>query len=99
MNTIIQSLAGMTDMTEQVIATDFLLAAKAGVQNYAVAITQSVTPEVREVLKRQLSDAIKIHEAISEYMISKGYYYTHDPQRQLMVDLDAAEKVMKLQQP
>jgi similar to spore coat protein len=38
---LIQNLIGMGNITEQVIATDFLLAAKAGVRNYSVAISYS----------------------------------------------------------
>jgi similar to spore coat protein len=34
----IQTIAGMSDMTEQVIATDFLISAKAAVQNYAIVV-------------------------------------------------------------
>jgi len=98
LNNILQNLIGMGDMTEQVIATDFLLAAKSGVKNYAAAISETATPEVREVLRRQLSDAIETHERISNYMIDKGYYNVYDPHQQLMVDLDSVETVMKLNQ-
>lgn len=98
MNTLIQNLLGMADMTEQVIATDFLMAAKAGVRNYAAALSETVTPEVREVLKGQLFDAIQAHESISSYMIDKGYYHVYDPKKQLIVDLDTIEAVMNLEQ-
>lgn len=62
MNGLIESLTGMSKMTDQVIATDFLISAKSGVQNYAVAITESISLEVRAVLKKQLQDAIQTHE-------------------------------------
>ncbi len=83
-------------MTEQVIATDFLITAKAGVKNYAVAISEAATPEVREVLKRHLSTAIKNHEAITQFMMRKGYYHVHNLDEQLIVDNKAAETVIGL---
>ena len=50
-------------MTDQVMATDFLISAKSAVQNYAVAITETASPEVKIILKNQLRDA---HNAIKE---------------------------------
>ena len=85
--TILQSLMGMAEMTEQVIATDLLIAAKAGVWNYSVAISETATPEVREVLRRHLDNAIDSHEKIMNFMIEKGYYNVYDPQAQLKLDL------------
>lgn len=93
---ILQNLAGMKDMTEQVIATDFLIAAKSGVRNYAAAISEVATPEVREVLRKHLEAAIRTHENITRYMINRGYYHVHDPQEQLLIDMKAAETVMSL---
>lgn len=98
MANILQSLMGMGDMTEQVIATDFLISAKAGVQNYAVAISESVTPAVRETLQRQLNAAIETHERITGYMRSRGYYHVDDPQEQIRVDMKAADTVLNMQQ-
>ena len=43
------------------IATDLLLSAKNGVRTYAVALTETATPEVRKVLKKQLDKAIELH--------------------------------------
>ena len=36
---IIQNLAGMGDMSEQIIAADFLLNAKATVRDYGIALS------------------------------------------------------------
>lgn len=73
MNEFIQNMTGMGAMTEQVIATDFLISAKTGVKNIATAITETSSPEVRETLKQYLNDAIDTHEQITNYMISKGF--------------------------
>ncbi len=95
---ILQNLMGMGDMTEQVIATDFLLAAKASVRNYAVALSETTTPEVREVLRRHLNASIVTHENITKYMMSKGYYHVYNPQEQIKVDMQVADTAISLQQ-
>jgi similar to spore coat protein len=96
MNQLIQNLMGMGGMTDQVIATDFLISAKAGVRNYTVAITETGTPELKEVLRAQLHEAIATHEKITNYMIAKGYYHPHDLQEQLQVDLAVLETAINL---
>jgi similar to spore coat protein len=97
MANLIQNMAGMGDMTDQVIATDFLISAKTGVRNYAAAISETASPQVREVLRRQLDVAIGTHERITNYMMSKGYYHAYDPQEQIRVDMKAAETVLDMQ--
>lgn len=94
---IIQNLAGMGNLTEQVIATDFLIGTKSAIKNYAVALTETATPEVKETLRRQLDVAIDTHEKISNYMMNRGYYHAYDPQEQKKVDMSASDKVMNLQ--
>jgi similar to spore coat protein len=98
MNQLIQNLMGMGGMTDQVIATDFLISAKAGVKNYAVAITETRTPELKAALREQLNDAIATHEAITNYMIAKGYYHPHDLNEQLQVDLTVSDTALNLAQ-
>lgn len=98
MNHLIQNLMGMGGMTDQVIATDFLISAKAGVRNYAVAITETGTPELKAALRTQLNDAIATHEKITNYMIAKGYYHPHNLKEQLEVDLTVSETALNLAQ-
>jgi similar to spore coat protein len=96
MNTVIENLTGMNTMTDQVIATDMLLAAKTGVKNYAMAITEAASPEVRTVLKNHLEDAIVHHEKVTAYMMSKGWYQPYDVNEQIRMDLKAAETALNL---
>ncbi|MFP7297486.1 spore coat protein [Neobacillus niacini] len=98
MNQLIQNLMGMGGMTDQVIATDFLISAKAGVRNYAVAITETGTPELKAALREQLNDAIRTHERITNYMVAKGFYHPHDLSEQLQVDLTITDTALKLAQ-
>jgi similar to spore coat protein len=96
MANIIQNMAGMSDMTEQVIAADFLTASKSAIKNYAAAIAESTTPEVKNTLHKQLEDAINTHERISTYMMNHGYYNAFDPKAQLSMDREASDTVMKI---
>ncbi|RHW42116.1 spore coat protein [Neobacillus notoginsengisoli] len=96
MNQFIQKMVGMSGMTDQVIASDFLISTKSGVRNLAAIIAETATPELRAALKEQLKDAIRTHTAISDYMIAKGYYLPNDLNGQFSVDLNAAETAIQL---
>ncbi|MFQ6386486.1 spore coat protein [Priestia aryabhattai] len=78
------------------IATDLLLSAKNGVRTYAVALTETATPEVRKVLKKQLDEAIELHEKISKYMIDNEMYHAYDVEEQVNHDLKKADKALEL---
>jgi similar to spore coat protein len=87
---------GMAGMTDQVIATDFLISAKAAVRNYAVAITETGTPELKATLREQLNTAIMTHEKITNYMITRGFYHPHDLSKQLQIDLTVSDTALNL---
>ena len=78
------------------IATDLLLSAKNGVRTYAVALTETATPEVRKVLKKQLDEAIKLHEKIAQYMIDNEMYHAYDIEEQVTDDLEKVDKALDL---
>lgn len=98
MNHLIQNMVGMGGLTDQVIATDFLISAKAGVRNYTVAITEAATPELRSVLREHLRAAIQTHENITNYMVSRGFYHPHNLSEQLTVDFTASDMALQLAQ-
>lgn len=98
MGNLLQNMAGMGDITEQVIATDFLISVKSGVRNYAVAISETATPEVREVLRRHMDVAIGTHEELIKFMVKKGYYDVKDPQGQIRIDMKASDTVLNIGQ-
>ncbi|PFN76458.1 spore coat protein [Bacillus sp. AFS076308] len=98
MNQMMQNMTGMGGMTDQVIASDFLITAKTGIKNLALAITETSTKEVRDILTQYLNDAIKTHEQISNYMISKGYYKPDNLSKQLEMDITATQTALNLQQ-
>ncbi len=87
----------MSAMTEQVIVTDLLMAAKSAIKNYAIAISECATPELRQALTEQLTDTIRSHEQITNYMINKGYYHPVNVLEQLRLDQQAAQTALNLQ--
>jgi similar to spore coat protein len=96
MNHFLQNFMGMGGITDQIIATDYLVSAKSAVRNYAAAITETATPELKEVLREQLTAAIQAHAIITNYMIAKEYYHPHELREQLQVDFTATETAIKL---
>ncbi len=96
MNTIVEKMTGMNALTDQVIAMDFLIVAKTAVKNLATAITESTTPEVRAILKKQLDEAIMTQEQISTYMVKKGYYHPFDVNEQIRLDMKNAQLALQL---
>lgn len=96
MNTLVEMLTGMDKLTDQVIATDFLIAAKNGVINYSMALTETTSPKVRAVLKTQLRHAIATHGTITNYMLKKGYYQAYDLKEQYEIDMKVTETALTL---
>ncbi|MFC3420087.1 spore coat protein [Salinicoccus hispanicus] len=81
---------------DELIATEMLVTAKAAVRTYAVALTETATPEVRTVLKRQLTQAINQHARIADYMMDNGMYHAHNVKDQLKHDKKKVKTVKKL---
>ncbi|MBM7694409.1 hypothetical protein JOC77_003870 [Peribacillus deserti] len=99
MNGFIQNMIGMGDLTDQVIASDFLISAKSAIKMYAFAITETATPELRDSLHNQLNEAIDMHDRISSYMISHGYYHPVNVQEQLALDTKTVNTALDIPSP
>lgn len=85
-----------TVLDDLAIATDFLITAKAGVRNLAVAITETATPEVKQLLRRELDNAIDTHDKIAQYMIDNEMYHAYDIEEQVAHDLEKADKSLAI---
>lgn len=96
MNSILEGITGMDKMNDQTIATDLLIAAKSGIKNYAAALSETASPEVRGTLRKQLDDAVNMHETITNYMMDNGYYHAYNPQEQFKVDMKATDAALNL---
>jgi similar to spore coat protein len=73
-----------------------LMSAKSAVKNYALAITETATPEVRHTLIQHLEEAVEGHKQISTYMINKGYYHPNDTSKQLQLDMNTAKTALNV---
>lgn len=98
MNSLVEKLIGMDKLTDQVIATDFLISIKSSIQNYAVAITETLSPQLRATLVRQLNDLLDTHETISNHMMCKGYYHAYDMREQYKVDMQVTDTALGLKE-
>ncbi|RUT33676.1 spore coat protein [Paenibacillus zeisoli] len=87
MNTIVEYMTGLGTLTDEVIAMDFLMNAKSGVRNYAMAVTECVTPEIKQMMMKQLDEAIDSHEKIINYMMQRGLYHPYHISEQIQLDL------------
>lgn len=83
-------------MTDQVIAMDMLIAAKSGIKMYALAATESATPEVKAVLSRHLEESIDTHERITNYMMSRGLYHPYNMNEQIQLDLQNTQTALSI---
>ena len=87
---------GVTVIDDLAIASDLLITAKAGVRNLAVAITETATPSVKKLLRRELDNAIDLHDKIAQYMIKNEMYHAYDLDEQMEHDLEKADNALKL---
>jgi spore coat protein CotF len=77
----------MPEMADMTFAMDFLIRTKDGVRNTATAITETVSPDARAVLRTQLHQGIAIHQEISELMIRKKWFHPYELQEQYQLDM------------
>ncbi|PKR83741.1 spore coat protein [Heyndrickxia camelliae] len=96
MNPIIEKFTGMDALSDQIVAMDLLISAKSGVRNYAMAVTEAGTPEIKEMLTRHLEAALDMHEQISSYMAEKGWYHAWDTNEQLNINLGNINTALNL---
>lgn len=96
MNTTVENPTGMNVLSDQAVASDFLITSKSGVKDLAIALTEATTSEVRSVLKSHLDTAIATHQKITDYLLSKGLYHPFNVQEQIQMDIQNAQKTLDL---
>jgi spore coat protein CotF len=85
----------MPEMADMTFAMDFLIRAKEGVRNMAVALTETASPDARALLKNQLHQGLALHQEISELMIRKKWFHPYELSEQYQLDqLSAKNTVM-----
>ncbi|WP_339159523.1 spore coat protein [Paenibacillus sp. FSL W8-0186] len=96
MHPILEYITGMNKLTDEVIAMDLLINAKSGVRNYAMAVTECITPEIKTVLAKQLEEAIDTHEMILTYMMERNLYHPYNVNEQIQLDLQNIQTAMNI---
>ncbi len=91
-----QTSTGMNQLSEQIIAADFLNGIKSGIKSMASALTEATTPEVRQVLRNQLNESLNVHEQFTNYMQSRNWYDAYNIDHQIQMDLQAAQNTLNL---
>jgi spore coat protein CotF len=85
----------MPEMADMTFAMDFLIRAKEGVRNMAIALTETASPDARALLKNQLHQGLALHQDISELMIRKKWFHPYEVSEQYQLDqLSAKNTVM-----
>lgn len=92
----IENSEGMPKMADSSFALDFLLSIKNGIRNYAIALTETANPEVRNFLAKQMEEEIDLHGEVSELMINRGWLHPHDVGEQFKLDLKSAQMAVTI---
>ncbi|OWP59617.1 spore coat protein [Bacillus velezensis] len=82
------------ELADMTFAMDFLLRAKEGVRNTAVALTETASPDVRALLRKQLMQGIAMHQEITDLMVSKKWFHPHDLSEQYKLDQLSAKNIL-----
>lgn len=84
------------ELADTTFAMDFLLRAKEGVRNTAVALTETASPNLRAVLRRQLTQGIAMHQEITDLMISKKWFHPYELNEQYQLDQLSAKNTLMI---
>lgn len=70
--------------------------AKTSVRSYAIGITETATPQLRQTLQKQLNGAIQLHAKVFQFMLEHGFYPSYDLPKLLSNDVAMANKAISL---
>ena len=77
-------------------AGDLLALAKTAVRSYAIAITETATPALRQVLLKQMVASVHWHEMVYNYMYSRGLYPSYNLNQLLEGDLRNVHQALSM---
>ncbi|GIQ71175.1 spore coat protein F [Xylanibacillus composti] len=70
--------------------------AKTAVRNYAIAITETATPQLRETFHKHLDKAIQLHGKVFAFMYERGLYPSYQLDQLLAADVKNAKNALSL---
>lgn len=88
----------MPEIADMTFATDFLMRAKEGVRNIAIALTETASPEARILLRNLLRQGIAMHQEITELMMRKKWFHPYELSEQYQLDQLSAKNTIMIGQ-
>ncbi|MNK62553.1 Spore coat protein F precursor [compost metagenome] len=89
---------GTPELADTTFAMDFLIRAKEGVRNYAIALTETASPEARAILRDQMYEGLELHDEIAKLMISKKWFHPYKLDAQYNLDMTSAKTTLQIAQ-
>jgi spore coat protein CotF len=87
---------GMPGLVDSTIALNFLINAKSGIRNCAIALTEIADPEARAEIRRMLEEAVDMHTDITNLMITKGWFHPYHVMEQFKLDHMSARSAVQI---
>ncbi|SDH68421.1 Coat F domain-containing protein [Alteribacillus persepolensis] len=87
---------GMPEQVDSAIALDLLISVKEAVRNYAIALTESASPEVRTTIRNQMEAAMDYQAEVVDLMVKKKWFYPNDTGTQQALDMQAAQTAVEI---
>lgn len=69
---------------------------KSAIRAYAVPLTETATPQLRDAFQRQMNRVIHMHGKVFNFMLERGYYPAYDLGRLLAMDVAHAQKALTM---
>lgn len=86
---------GNMEINDKDVAMDMLAGSKARITSISRVLTETTNPQLRDLLKTQLTSCVSSHFRLSDMAISKGWYNAYDdPEQQLKKDLNGARSLV-----
>ncbi|WP_053217500.1 spore coat protein [Virgibacillus senegalensis] len=83
-------------MDETLFQGDLLVLSKTAVRNYSIAITETATPALKNVLVNQLNKMIQLHDRVFQFMYKQGNYPAYDLNKLFKHDMLLAKKALSM---
>ena len=92
----VDNMEGMPALVDSTIAMSFLLNAKSGIRNCAVALTEIADTEARAEVTNMLNKAIALHVEITQLMTKKGWFHPYEPDKQFELDKISSDTALQI---
>lgn len=69
---------------------------KTAVRSYAIAITETATPSLRETFLKHLNNGVALHAKVFNFMYANGYYPSYNLEQLLANDIKMATAALRM---